>query len=330
MSNTASSINEATRFATANGISLAYEELGSSGNPTVLLIPGLSAQLISWPDGLCKQLVELGFHVVRFDNRDTGLSERISDSSVNIRTRAQVLLKNTPGFRFAAGLHESSRHRFIPHPTALMDIRAPYVLSDLALDVTGLLDWLQVERAHLLGVSMGGAIAQHVALHFPERVRSISALMTTSGAALLPGPSLAVARHMLRPRRVRRSDPVEEGVQTLRLVQGPRYRDSEDAMRMRITRSVERAFYPEGTHRQFLAVAGSPSWTSRLHEISQPTLVVHGSSDPLIRPACGRSLARRIKGSSLDIVSGLGHDIPESASTRLMQSIGPHLIAASS
>lgn len=318
----------ATTSALANGQRLAYESFGSSRNPAVVLIAGLSTQMTAWPALFCQLLARSGYYVVRFDNRDCGLSQKSGERGPGPLGKTQLLMRNAPAYRIAAGIHETMGLKRAPHPSRLLAPRLPYSLSDLAADVIGLLDALGLPRAHLIGASMGGVIAQHCAFEHAERVCSLTAIMSTSGEALLPGPSLALRSHFASRQPREEEAIIRRGIKTLRLVQGSRYRESDEQLRSRVEGSYRRAHHPEGAPRHLFAIAGSRPWVSRLPEIIAPALVVHGSEDPLLKPVCGRSLARRIPGARFDLVEGLGHDLPAMASRRLLHSIGPHLSVA--
>ena len=273
----------------ANGINLEVRIDGPADGAPLLLIMGLGMQLVAWPDGFVAALVERGFRVIRFDNRDAGLSRRF-DAAGPPRLAWQAL-------RYQLRL----------------PVRAPYRLEDCADDAVGLLAALGIGRAHVCGASMGGMIAQLLALDHPDRVSSLTLIMSASGERSLPGPSRA-ARAVLMSRPRRPSDPasiVDHLVRLFRVIGSPAYPEPEDGLRARLSRAVARAWYPAGTMRQLLAVMAAAPRGARLATLAVPTAVVHGSADPLLPPACGRDLAARIPAAELVELPGMGHDLPD-------------------
>lgn len=289
----------------ANGIEIEYDEFGDRSAPVILLIMGLGMQMTAWPESLCVDLAGQGFRVVRYDNRDVGLSAKLDGVKVPgiVRWRLMHML----GIR----------------------VRPPYSLADMAGDAVGLIDALGIERAHIFGISMGGMIAQIVAGTRPERVRSLTSLASTSGAAGLPGPDAELARHMFtRPRRASREFLIEHTVKTWRMIGSPAFPVSDDERRRKAADALDRSFYPEGYRRHLAAIMGSGGREELLARITAPTLVIHGDRDRLVPPDCGRDTARRIAGARLEIVEGFGHDLPESFMPRLAQMVGGHAAAA--
>jgi pimeloyl-ACP methyl ester carboxylesterase len=284
----------------ANGISLEVEDHGSPQGEPLVLIMGLGMQLLAWHEDFVASLVARGFRVIRFDNRDIGLSQGFD--AAGVPNLALVSL------RYALGLEVKSR---------------PYTLADMAADTAGLLDALGLERAHICGASMGGMIAQHLAAQMPERVKSVTLMMTTSGSRRLPGPSLKVRAAMIsRPKEPRRIENiVEHYVHLYGLIGSPAFPAPEDDLRERLTRSVTRSYRPAGTARQILAIVADGDRSALLGRLRSPTHVIHGAADPLVPVPAGRDLAARIPGATLDVIGGMGHDLPRELWPRFVAGI---------
>jgi pimeloyl-ACP methyl ester carboxylesterase len=271
----------------ANGLQLEVDDRGPPGGAPLLLIMGLGMQLIAWPDELLRPLVAGGLRVVRLDNRDAGLSQGFDHLGVPVLPWA--------GIRWA--LH--------------LPLRPPYTLADMAADALGVLDALGIAAAHVCGASMGGMIAQHIAAHHPQRVRSLALLMTTSGARHLPQPPMAVrSRLMHRPDGTDPAAVVAHLEALMRLIGSPGYRPTPEALRQRLQATVARAWRPAGTARQLLAVLADGDRTPLLGRITAPTVVIHGRDDPLVPFACGEQLAAAIPDARLHAIAGMGHDLP--------------------
>jgi pimeloyl-ACP methyl ester carboxylesterase len=270
--------------AKANNLSLEYESYGSKSREAVLLIQGMSAQLIHWPLELCHELVDRGYRVVRFDNRDVGLSTKLEKAGV------PNLL---PGFRVKAAA-------------------PPYTLQDMALDAIGLLDALDIRRAHIVGASMGGMIAQLIAADHPERTRSLTSIMSTSGAADLPPsrPAALAALMTPYPPASDREALIDRLVKVRRAIASPAYPMPDDETRRLAAQSIDRCFYPDGAIRQMAAALAAGDRRSSLARITAPTVVLHGQDDPLVPVECGIDTARHIPDADLRIVPGMGHDFP--------------------
>ena len=279
-----------------NGISIAYETSGDPKDTPVLLIMGLGMQLIAWPRDFVDGLVDLGYYVIRFDNRDSGLSTKF--------TRA-----GTPSLPLA--YVKSLLH---------LPVRSPYTLDDMALDSLGVLNALGISRAHLVGVSMGGMIAQILAAKYPKRVLSLASIMSSSGRRGLPGPSRAArAALMSRPPKPGDIDSVIAHVASVwRLIGSSSYPTPDLHLRRRVAASLERNVCPAGVARQIVAITASGDRSKLLDNISAPTLVIHGAADPLIPPACGVDTARCITHARLEIIQGMGHDLPAQLIERLL------------
>lgn len=273
----------------ANGLALEVEDHGPADGEPLVLVMGLGMQLLAWPDGFVAQLVARGFRVIRFDNRDIGLSQGFD--AAGVPNLALAALRHALGLR----------------------VRAPYSLDDMAADVLGLLDALGIGRAHVCGASMGGMIAQRLAARAPERVRSLTLVMTTSGARHLPKASLPVQRALLaRPRASADAAAVAEHfVRLYRLISSPDHGAGEAQVRALLEASIARSYRPAATARQLVAIAADGDRTPLLRTLAVPTHVIHGLADPLIPPASGRHLAAHIPAATLDLVDGMGHDLPE-------------------
>lgn len=270
--------------AASNGIEICYETLGDAEDPTILLISGLGAQLLGWPDPFCESLVDRGFHVVRFDNRDVGLSTWFDEHPVELgAVLAQVMAGDTSA--------------------------APYLLSDMAADTAGLLDALDLDQAHVVGASMGGMIAQTLAVEHPHRVRSLTSIMSTTGEPEVGEPKAEVLGVLMQRPASERDAAIEQGIATYLTIGSPDHTDPE-WVRHRVTASYDRAFHPEGTGRQLVAVAASGSRADGLRGVRAPTLVVHGELDPLVAVSGGRRTAELVPDAELLVIDEMGHDLP--------------------
>jgi len=287
---------------TANGIRLAYETNGAAGAPPLLLVMGLGMPLVFWPDAFVDGLVKAGFRVVRFDNRDCGLSERIEEKT------------------------------HVPVPVAMArslmgrDVGAPYTLADMAGDVTGLLDALSIERAHVVGASLGGMVAQVLAARRPKRVASLTSMMSSSG-----NPFVSMAR----PRALgailhRPNDPDDPAsvtdhlVHVMEVIGSPGFPADAKALRGLCERAAKRGYDTHGTARQMLAMLASGDRRPELEKIRVPALVIHGADDPLVPKAAGREVARLIPGAKLIEFDGMGHDLPAALIPRIVAAIADH------
>jgi len=272
----------------ANRIALEVEDHGSPNGEPLVLIMGLGMQLIAWHEDFVQQLVSRGFRVLRFDNRDIGLSQNFDHLGVpNLALDAVKL---------AVGL----------------SVKSAYSLADMAADTAGILDVMGIRRAHICGASMGGMVAQQLAVRHPDRVKSLTLMMTSSGARSLPGPSMKVRGAMLsRPDDPKSTDSVvAHYVRLYKLIGSPGYPAGDDYLFQRLGTSVRRSYRPRGTARQLSAIAADGDRSALLAQIKQPTRVLHGLADPLIPVAAGRDLAAKIRGAQLDLVEGMGHDLP--------------------
>jgi pimeloyl-ACP methyl ester carboxylesterase len=265
----------------AHGITIEVERDGS-GDP-LLLIMGLGGQLIDWPRGFLDELVGQGFSLIRFDNRDSGLSTEFDSPPPSTAAMAKGVL-------------------------ARRLVKSEYLIEDMAADAAGLLDVLEVESAHVVGMSMGGMIAQQLAIDHPGRVRSLTSIMSTTGSRRVGQPKPALIRNGARRPIPTRDTAVEQTVELFRHLTGPTFDESE--FRELAARSVERSFRPAGTARQTAAILASPDRTPALRRLDVPTLVIHGLLDPLVRPSGGIATARAIPGARLLMFNDMAHDLP--------------------
>ena len=271
---------------TANGITIEYDERGS-GDP-LLLIMGLGAQMTRWPEGFCDRLAARGFRVIRFDNRDIGLSSKMDEAG--LPDMAAVFTA------FAAGQRPA----------------VAYDLDDMARDAAGVLDALEIERAHIVGASMGGMIAQLVAADHSGRTLSLTSIMSTTGNRDLPTGTPEAMAALSTPAPNPKDDLeafLSHGVKTARIIGSPDHID-EAALRERMAADAERSYYPAGFMRQYAAVLASPDRRPKLKGIKVPTMVIHGEVDALVNVAGGRDTADNIPGAELKIIPGMGHDVP--------------------
>jgi pimeloyl-ACP methyl ester carboxylesterase len=282
----------------ANGIGIEIDDQGLPGGEPLLLIMGLGMQLTGWPDELVQDLVSRGFRVIRLDNRDVGLSQGFDQLGV-------------PNLPMAA-----MRHLF--H----LPVQAPYSVADMADDALGVLDALGIERAHVCGASMGGMIAQHMAAKRPQRVKSLTLIMTTSGSRQLPQPSLRVRTALIsRPDGRDPAAVVRHLQRLLRLIGSPAYPAEPERLRQRLEANVRRAWRPRGTARQVAAIVADGDRTKLMVRIQSPTHVIHGEADPLVPMAAGRELVKLIRGATGDFIPGMGHDLPLQLIPRFAQGI---------
>lgn len=290
----------------ANGITLEYEALGNPRDPAILLIMGFAFQMTRWPPGLIRGLAEAGHHVIWFDNRDIGLSEDLSAQVPDLVSR---LMKGSLSAR---------------------DASAPaYTLDTMAMDAACLLDALGIAEADVLGISMGGMIAQLMALDHPAKVRKLIPVMTSSGAPDLPPPLPAAAAALAAIPPIRTAQAIADVAVLAQTAIGslPGIRNTEESIRANAIADFHRSDRPMGMARQYAAILAQPRWHDRLAQIRKPTLVLHGEADPLIRPACGEDIARRIPGANFRSFPGWGHDLVETMTPALLGEIIPFLRA---
>lgn len=289
-------------FAPANGLDICYETFGSPDDPVVLLVMGITAQLTGWDEGFCHGLADRGRYVIRFDNRDCGLSTKLDGQRVDTQTLMVAAM--------AGGE--------VPE--------VPYLLSDMGDDAVGLLDALEIERAHVVGASMGGMIAQTIAIEHPERVASLTSMWSTTGNPDYLDSSPEAMMVLLSPAPTERDAYIADAA-SWKVWSSRRYFDLDDAKR-RAAQAFDRSFYPEGAERQFAAIAASGSREEGLASLAVPTLVIHGRDDELIRPVGGFRTAELVPGADLLLLGDMGHDLPRQLHTKVIDAIVSHTAVA--
>jgi pimeloyl-ACP methyl ester carboxylesterase len=274
-------------------LKLCYETFGSPDSPPILLIMGLGSQMLLWDEEFCERLASREFFVIRFDNRDIGHSTILRNAAVPKQWQL-----------------------------ATRDPRsASYSLDDMASDAVGLLDHLDIGAAHIVGVSMGGMIAQLVAINHPGRVLSLVSIMSSTGARRVGRPQPRVALRMLRRARVDRDGYIEDHIQTYRTIGSPGFEFDEDHKRQRAGRVFARGIHPAGSARQLAAIVTARDRTSALHELRVPAAVIHGEADPLVDISGGRATAKAIPGAALLTIPGMGHDLPREVWPKVIEAI---------
>jgi len=281
------------RFLSVGNIELCYETFGDPSDPALLLIMGLGTQMIAWHEDFCGELAGRGFHVIRFDNRDIGRSTHLDGAPIPKTLEIAT--------------------RRIKRP--------PYLLSDMAADASGLLDGLGIERAHVVGASMGGMIGQTLAARHPERVLSLVSIMSSTGSRWSGQPAPTVMRVFLQKPAETREEYEQRIVTLFKLVGSPAYQRDDDELRELAALSWERGNSPAGMARQLGAILASGNRARELAAIKAPTLVVHGRSDKLVRPSGGRATARAIPNAQLELIDGMGHDLPRGVWPRVIEGI---------
>jgi len=299
------SAHQPPQMARANGIELCYETFGDPAAEPLILIMGLGAQMIQWDDDFCRQLAARGFYVIRFDNRDIGQSSRLSGGKP---LSALELLKL----------------RFLKIP-----VKAPYRLSDMAEDTVGLMDTLGIASAHLVGASMGGMIAQEIAISFPQRVRSLTSIMSTTGNPKIPGPTREATAILMAPPPKSREEYIERYGKTWTVLRAGSFPEDEALDPARAERNFARGLSPAGVGRQLRAILASGSRKERLRNVKAPTLVIHGTVDPLVHPAGGKDTAASIPGAKLLMVEHMGHALPIPMWPQIIDAIDKHAHSAS-
>ncbi len=282
-----------TYSAHVNNVSIAYQQFGEQNDETILLVMGLGAQLIHWDDDFVLDLVNAGYRVIRFDNRDVGFSQK-------------MYLSDEPGFmtgiRFKLG----------------WSLNAPYKLDDMAADAIGLLDHLKVKKAHVVGASMGGMIAQIMAANYPDRVATLTSIMSTSSAAHLPAGDIEVQP---RPKDITREQHIRDATAFWKVMGGQRNNYSDEQWWAVNARGYDRMYYPPGFSRQLWAILDSGDRVDLLKTIQQPTLVIHGSADRLLPLAGGEHTAELVSGSKLVVIDGMGHYIDKQSKPQIVKEI---------
>lgn len=279
-------IGSGEQFAEANGITICYETFGDSTNPPLLLVSGLGVQMIGWAADLCAKFVERGFFVIRYDNRDVGRSTRFE--GLPVPRPHQILMRSIFGRKF----------------------RTSYTLSDMACDGVGLLDALNIRAAHLFGVSMGGMIAQTIAIEHPHRVLSLTSMMSTTGERNIPRPTNAAMRVLLTSPPRDRDGYIEASLATYKTLSGSKYPLNEARLRPYFSDVHKRGRYPAGVGRQLGAIINNDGRRSALQHVHVPALVIHGDEDPLVRYEGGKDTADALPNAKLMTIHGLGHTLP--------------------
>ena len=285
----------------ANTIHINYDSFGDKSHPAIVLIMGLATQMIYWDEQFCKLLASQGYWVIRFDNRDNGKS---------------TWLDSTPPPTSLALLTNAVFKR---------PVGATYLLFDMMNDTVGLLDALHLESAHIVGASMGGMIAQEIAIHHPHRVKSLTSIMSTTGDRKLPKPSTAFSFKMLKPPPKDVNKAVSFGMHVWRLIQGSHYPFEQQKVLSLITRALQRGFNPAGNTRQLAAILDSPDRTQQLNTLKIPSLIIHGEDDPLVLVACGYATAKAIPNAKIKTYPGMGHTIPSQLYDDISKQILDHI-----
>ena len=290
---------------TANGIQIEYETFGNDSYPPLLLIMGVGCQMIFWPDEFCDMLANRGHYVIRFDNRDVGLSSKFEEAGVpDIMEVMSSVLQGE-------------------------EVKTPYTLDDMADDTIGLLDSLNIETAHVCGLSMGGMIAQVVAYRYPSRVLSLLSIMSTTGNPELPQGTPEALALLLSPAPEEREANIEYNVKVFQTIGSPGFPFDEDRIRDVTARSYDRCFCPQGAARQTAAIIAHGNRKPSVAAITAPTLVIHGSEDPLVPVEGGKDTKESIPGAELLIIDGMGHDLPREVWVQLVDAIAAHTQKAS-
>ena len=285
----------------ANGIDIEYDEFGSPDDPGFLLVMGFTAQLTAWDERFCRELASHGFRVVRYDNRDVGLSSRITDGP-----RPDVM-------KAFSGDHST----------------ASYTIADMADDAAGLLDALGMAPAHVMGASMGGMIVQSLAIRHPEKVRSLCSIMSTTGDLSVGQASAEAIGALMAPPPANREEAGDRSLAATKVIGSPAYAQDDVAVRERGMAAYDRAHDPAGVARQLVGIAASPDRTADLASVSVPTLVIHGAEDPLIDVSGGKATAAAVPGAELLVIPGMGHDLPPQLWTQIIDAVVANAAKAS-
>ena len=289
----------------ANGIDIYYEESGPADAPVILLVMGLGTQMIAWPDELIQGLVGKGYRVIHYDNRDVGLSQRMDGAAAGSLVWAMI------ASRFG------------------LPVKTAYTVSDMAKDGAALLNALGIDKAHIVGASMGGMIVQLMAANHPDKVLSMTSIMSSSGKPGLPGPRADIRKRMMTPRPANptKEEAVKLGAEVLEAISFADPTRTPTAFVDMAARAFDRGYYPMGMKRQLLAIVADGSRVDRLKKITAPTLVVHGGADPLVPKEGSEDIARHIPGARLEIIDEMAHDLPPSQVGRMVELIAGHATA---
>lgn len=286
----------------ANGIELIYDTFGNPSDPPMLLVMGLGGQLIAWDEDFCARLAAHGYWVIRFDNRDVGLSTRFDTAGV-------------PDLPAVMTQVQQGKPPVVP-----------YYLQDMAADAVGLLDAIGIQSAHVLGISMGGMIVQEMAIRYADRLRTMTSIMSSTGNPALPPPTPEAMAVLLKPPPVDRADHIEKSVASSRVLNGPAYPIDEDMVREKAGKAFDRGLSPAGTARQLAAVLTSGSRKEALKSVTVPALVIHGNADHLVPVEGGIDTAEAIPGAELLIIEGMGHDLPPAIWPQLFEAVTRHAV----
>jgi pimeloyl-ACP methyl ester carboxylesterase len=284
----------------ANGVQIEYDTFGDPSSPPILLIMGLGAQMIHWPEEFCNLLASRGLYVIRFDNRDVGLSAKFDETG------------------------ELALTEIFSNPERGAELNIPYTVDDMADDAVGLLDALGMEKAHVLGVSMGGMIAQTVAIRHPSRVWSLISMASGTGDPSLPWGRPEAMEMLVAPMPAEREAYIEHNIKLFRTISGSKYPSDEQEIRQLVERAYDRCYYPQGMARHSVAIMVAGSRAQALKSVTVPTLVIHGSEDPLLPVEQGRATAEAVPGAELLIIEGMGHDFPAEVWPLLVDAIAQH------
>ncbi len=295
---------QSAQMAKSNGIELCYDIFGVPDAEPMVLIMGLGAQMVFWEDDFCRDLAGRGFRVIRFDNRDIGLSTKMSGGK-----------PITP--------IEFLKLRIFKVPP-----QSSYKLWDMAADVIGLMDALEIAKAHIVGLSMGGAIAQEIAINYPERVLSLTSIMATTGNPKLPNPTKEAMAMLFAPAPKTKDEYIARFASNWKILRGASFPQDEAKDRERAEKTFARGLNPAGVGRQFRAILASGDRSPRLTRIKAPTLVIHGTIDPLVKPDHGKSVAAHVPGAKLLLVEGMGHALPIPMWPKVIGAIADHAHAA--
>ncbi len=283
----------------ANGIAIEVEDMGPKDGPTILLVNGYTSQLINWPTLLLDGLVAQGFRVVRYDNRDVGYSQKFEGAPDPSETLKDLLAGKTP------------------------DI--PYVMADMAADGIGVLDALGIDKAHIVGVSMGGMIVQLMAINHGDRIHSMTSIMSSTGNPDVPRATPEAQQALNEPAPSQeRQDVITHAIKGRRTYESPAYKKTDAEYEELIGEAYDRMFYPEGYMRQYCAIVADGSRVERLGKIKTPTLVIHGKDDNLVRVEGGIDTATSVPGAQLELIEGMGHDLPDALCPRFIELIVGH------
>ena len=292
--------------ATANGIQIEYDTSGDPSTEPLLLIIGLGAQMIAWDDDLCRDLAGRGHYVIRFDNRDVGLSTKFEEAGVP--HLIELIGKAMAGEK----------------------VTVPYTLDDMADDSVGLLDALGIRKAHICGMSMGGMIAQTIAIRHPSRVLSLISIYSNTGNPELPQPKPEIMGLLITPPPKEREANIEHTFGIFKTIAGPGFLFDEKWARKILAESYDRSFYPQGMDRQLAAIIAHGNRGPALASVKVPTLVIHGTGDPLVPVEGGKDTAKAIPGAELLLIEGMGHDLPHGGAwPRIVEAITAHTKKAS-